>query len=470
MTAKAAAQIDNSRIALQASAIDSVDPCYRQELDNMVLDLQYDYACNSEKFVRRLYDYPVNAPKINIKMVMQRRYAHSDFFRNGIARCLLAGRGGTHKWGDANTDRTQEVVMCLYQLMHETKRLPGELERRPCVDLHRFLRMLRTTDALRSQWRIGGKKAIEELNVLHSLHKKENGGTNAPIPKDAKKKHMLRRLVDEGNHSLQIGDSVTRQHENKHAVYSEVTRYKSGLPNGRQPNEMLAGDACTVTVVRETNATTFRPDNHDFSRDSDRNAKALSTQVLFQTTKQVQTNTKYSKDLRALLQPGIPSEAHSSATDSAETGQRSSHGVLDSIHKTFRKAQLLEQADHTNARIEKHAYSHSHRVPQFHQHQLNSSSVAAALHGREDDSGRAHFADITRPFSPYKNLSTHGHLNKNELDAANRSGEAAKYHAFVEKSMFRQLPRGENKPAEYLSVAAAIKNQDCGVAALLKPA
>ena len=469
LTARAADEADTSRIALAASAIDSIDPCYRQELDNMVQDLQYDYASNSEKFVRRLYDYPINAPKVNIKMVMHRRYAHSDFFRNGVTRCLIGGRGGTSKWGDANADRTQEVVFCLYQLVHETKRLPGELERRPCVDLHRFLRMLRTTDILRSQWRIGGKKAIEELNVQNSLHRKENGGTNAPIPTENKKKHMLQRLVDEGSQSLQIGDSVTRQYENRHVIFSEATRYKSGLPHGRQPNEMIQGAASAVSVVPETDAAAFRADNREFPKESDKNAKIDSANVLFQSTKPIQTNTEYSSDLRALLQPEVPSEQRTSVTD-AGTGRRSSHGVLHLTHKTFRKAHLSEQSNHTSHHIETHIRSRSQarltRSPCFLEHQSNSSSVAAALHGREDESGREKFADLTKPVDPYKNISKQGYMAK-KLDETNRSEEEAKYHAFVDKSLFRQVPRGQNKPAEYQSVSAAIKYNDCGVAALL---
>jgi hypothetical protein len=88
---------------LPASAIDRVDPACRAELDAMILELQYDYVANSEKFVRRLYDYLINAPKVNIKMVLQRRYAHGDFFKQGIMRCLVGGRGGPHKWDTPRT-------------------------------------------------------------------------------------------------------------------------------------------------------------------------------------------------------------------------------------------------------------------------------------------------------------------------------------------------------------------------------
>ena len=62
-------QPDLIKIApLAATQMNSIDPADRADLDKLVMDLQYDYASNSEKVVRRLYDYPINAPKVEYQI------------------------------------------------------------------------------------------------------------------------------------------------------------------------------------------------------------------------------------------------------------------------------------------------------------------------------------------------------------------------------------------------------------------
>ncbi len=458
---------------LPASAIDRVDPACRAELDAMILELQYDYVANSEKFVRRLYDYPINAPKVNIKMVLQRRYAHGDFFKQGIMRCLVGGRGGPHKW---DTPRTQEVIWNLHQLVYEIRRIPGELERRPCVDLWRFLRMLRTSDVLSAQWRIGSKKAVEEMNVTHSLHRKENGGTNVPIPKNAKRVHLLQRQVDKGSQNLQIGDSVASQNSRLHLIHTDATRYVSGLPHGRQPNEKLS-QFCEVVVQEPVSGeSSFRSDSHEFPKGATPQAVEAARRTRFHNTKPKMNNPAHpesSEGLRALLQPEIPSKPMATL-DRAE--RRSSHGALQGTRTNFALKHTLDQEIKINSPKKDKGYRLNHeltspgRKHSFLRHQLDSSTVASALHASsEDNVGRYRFGDIRRAVSPAEKKSSKSMFSEKELKEGNSTNEGRRYHELYERALFRQTPRGVNRGSEFLSMAAIRKHNNCGVAAILKP-
>ena len=531
-----------------ASAIDGIDPAYRHDLDALITGLQYSYAASSEKFVRRLYDYPVNAPKVNIKIIMQRRYAHPEFFKQGIHRCILSGHLGS-RWatalsginngnivsrGEGGGDSRQneyvgEIVWCLYQLVRENRRLPGEKERRPCVDLWRFLRMLRTNDFLRSQWRIGGKKAVEEFNIACSLHKKENGGTNVPIPTTGTHRvHLLQRLEDQGSKNMQIGDLITEdRYEYDHLAGATggrstnaeaneggdrsasptrhfshgVTRHVSGVPHGRQPNEGIGlhGDVTIYPTDESQSQSGWRRDNKDFPTgdDATSSSKETARNSFFQARKEVNdnnSNSRGSRDMRDLML--VASDTTSSSQ--SENIRRSSHGASYNAMtnsdafagvgrggaqgtRGFKKAHTMgsehgvSQHEENQARNltlgDKSLIEHPGVIPHFHRQQINASTVAEALYASDkvdDQMGREKFRDPRDPNPPKMN-KVRGCFTIKEREESNKSGEAAKYRAKIEHmSKLRGAPRGDNVGAPYRSISSFMKYQDCGVASLLK--
>lgn len=132
----------------------AIEPAIRDEVDAIILNLQKDYVSNiqNDKFIRRLFGFADNAPNIDKRIMMRNRFVSETEFFDSIRRCLSNGNlrfGRSSIQKTLNESISNEAIWSFYQLLSEHKKLKGEKEARPVVDLWKLLRMLKTGNFLR---------------------------------------------------------------------------------------------------------------------------------------------------------------------------------------------------------------------------------------------------------------------------------------------------------------------------------
>ncbi len=368
-----------------ATVLDSIDPAYRDDLDRLILELQYDYAKCSDKFIRRIFAYPTNAPKVEIKKIVKKRYLDPQYFHEAIVRCISANFSS-----DTGGAYVDEIIWSLYQLVYEEKRIPGEVERRPVVDIWKFLRMLKSTNYLHDKHVFESKKDIEEYKIHSKFY--NAGKTYHAQPMVAPHVNHLDRETKANNHHLKASQMA-----------SEPTQTPRCAPPLRR----------VFTDFSVLNSSLFKKarDMHTVQESLNFNATDSS-----KSDRPVATNNfaNNSSNVRALFMAGRPKIDHKA-------------------YENHHKSQLLEQDSKRKRDVSVNSTtSHAKPKQQMFEKDKNACDVPVALHQHDDIRGRYKFADVRK--EPEK-------LVKNDLskkfDDANKSGEYEKVKQKVTKLMMQ---------------------------------
>lgn len=187
-----------------ASAAFAIEPEMRSGVDKLLLALQVDYMSNPDKFVRRLFGFPLNTPKVSMKVVEKLRYVGESSFFDTIRQVLRAKEAVDKVRSHADIKIENELIWSLFQLLVEKRRLPGEKYLRPMVDLWNFVRNLKTGNRLRALYKEGRpvtREEIEEFAIRSKFYKLDK--TNEPNPERPYRINSLQREVRRGNEEIE---------------------------------------------------------------------------------------------------------------------------------------------------------------------------------------------------------------------------------------------------------------------------
>ena len=379
--AKGEENLQVSAIPDHATVLDSIDPKYRDDLDRLILELQYDYAKSSERFIRRIFAYPTNAPKIDIKKIVKKRYLDPQFFHEAIVRCVSANFAS-----DAEDPYVDEIIWSLHQLVYEEKRIPGEVERRPVVDIWKFLRMLKATNYLHDKHLYESKKDIENYAIKSRFYNKNS--TDHKQPLFAPRVHLLEKETIANNHHLRASQKDEDPKRNSKNG-GDCSPSKRVFTDFSILNSSLFDRGRDMHTIRES---------LDYSARVDRSNKKSGNPL-----------ANSSSNFRSLFMAGNPPLNYKA-------------------YEQHHKSQVLEAPMRWDPKkTVTTAKPKSHICEQ----ELNACDVPVALHSSHDDErGRYRFADVRE--EPER-------LIKNDLSKtflkANESGEYLKVKQKVSKLM-----------------------------------
>ena len=183
----------------------SIEPQIRSQLDKLLIALQIDYMKNPDKFLKRLFDFPLNVHKIDMAVVNRSRYVGESGFFEALRRVMRGHHASSRKNrqvcdSDYEKRIENELIFSLYQLVVEQIKPRGEQEKRPVVDLWKFVRKFRTGDRLRGEGRAVTKEEMEDMRILSGFHKYVK--TEDPLPLNAHRVHALSREVARENDKI----------------------------------------------------------------------------------------------------------------------------------------------------------------------------------------------------------------------------------------------------------------------------
>ena len=182
----------------------SIEPEVRSQLDKLLIALQIDYMKNPDKFVKRLFGFPLNGREVNMGVVNKVRLVGESGFFEALRRIMRGYyKDGGESGGGTDYDKRMEneLIYSLYQLVVEQIKPRGEKERRPVVDLWKFVRKFRTGDRLRGERCAVTREEKMDQRLRSGFYKLDK--TNAPIPKDAHRVHLLEREVASRNAEIE---------------------------------------------------------------------------------------------------------------------------------------------------------------------------------------------------------------------------------------------------------------------------
>ena len=115
----------------------SIEPQIRSQLDKLLIALQIDYMKNPDKFLKRLFDFPLNVHKIDMAVVNRSRYVGESGFFEALRRVMRGHHASSRKNrqvcdSDYEKRIENELIFSLYQLVVEQIKPRGEQEKKAC--------------------------------------------------------------------------------------------------------------------------------------------------------------------------------------------------------------------------------------------------------------------------------------------------------------------------------------------------
>lgn len=448
-----------------ASAAFTIEPEMRPEVDKLLLALQVDYMSNPDRFVRRLFGFPLNAPRVSMKVVQQLRFVGETTFFDTMRKVLRAKEPSDKVRSHADVKMENELIWSLFQLVVEKRRLSDEKDPRPVVDLWEFVRNLKTGNRLRALYKEGRpvtKEEIELFQIRSNFLKLDK--TNEPQPSNPYRVNALEREVKKGNAEIQ------RERQKEGSV---AWRNKSPPRRGFDNEE---GKGLHQISPRPSDTTMLQVLNHNTTKgqrvpiDNEmRLRKFAGVAMEFPTAK------NESGLMRSVLsQDKSPVGQHRNSL----TGGNARRKYIEKSHPTSKGMHELLHVDDwkpdtsrrtlSSAREEQMRAKDIHpqtKVEQERRYRPNvlrpawtGSSVSDALHGNYDTSAKNHLRGT--------------HLSQKAIHHANKSGEREKQVKSAQEKVSRRGSVTNVGPARETlkAVQAAEKSASNEVPTLIRQA
>lgn len=400
----------------------SIEPEVRSQLDKLLIALQIDFMKNPDKFLRRLFGIPLNVPKVNMTEVNRLRYVGESGFFEALRRVLrgyygsgddLAQSGGA----DYKKRMENELIFSLYQLVVERVKPRGEKERRPVVDLWKFMRRFRTGDRLRGEGRAMTKEEVEDWRIRSGFHKYLK--TEDPVPANAHRVNALEREVASKNKEIagERKDSKTLAWRNRspprHQFSTEGQSLYDSVFLPRPPRKESMLQVLNYDVDEKSRCPI--DDDYHTRRATDMDANFHSSSHL------------------------MASRLTQSSGDNASKGHvkpRRAHRRDDSAARPWEERLGAVLHRHDFAKSE-HGYIEKNELRKRRNNAFNSTSVAEALSGTVDN----------------KMLSVHrkgAFFSKKAVSEANKSGESDKLRKSVSEQGVSRVSNTVDQEKKYL--------------------
>ena len=413
----------------------SIEPEMRSQLDKLLIAMQIDYMNNPDKFMRRLFDYPLNAPRVNMSVVNNVRFVGEMAFFEAMRR-VMRSRHGNDDVMEYDRRMENELIHSLYQLVVESKCPRGEKERRPVVDLWNFVRKLKTGDRLRGETRSISKEEGQEKVIRCGFHKYDK--TNAPLPVNARHVNALDREVASRNAEIEEErkDNKTTAWRNRspprNQFSSELSMYDL-LPRPPRKDSMLQ------VLNYEANSSVRCPIDDDYHT---RKATNLD-KVRMSSDSHLVGSRLIHKECTGGKGHEQPVRAHRRKPMGAPPPPLSERTHALPWEETAGATALQGHIHHKYAKSD-HGYVEKSTYRARQNSAFNSCSVADALHGKADDKMQRRYrrgAHMSHKAITEINKSGKHDSLKNEV---NRRSHAASDNIVVpEKKYLQQVNKEE---------------------------